>query len=142
MARDDVFILFLDIDGDDFEIVGHEFPSRSGRKQAADSASGDLEAVERLLRERKDDLLEHIRVYLDVREVYSPARPGIFRILNVKALSHVGDTYRIRVDFEDRISRTTATYISRAAKIRVLDFLLELDGDRFEIVGHEFPPAL
>ena len=99
-----------------------------------------LDAVARLLRERKDDLLEHIRVYLDARpEIYDWFRPGIFRILDLKALSHVGDTYRVRVLYEDRLSRTTSTYIY--PEVRVLDLLLELDGDNFEIVGHELPPA-
>ncbi len=85
-------------------------------------------------------MLEHIRVYLDARqEIYDWFRLGIFRILDLKALSHVGDTYRVRMLYEDRLSRTTNTY---DPKIRVLDLLLELDGDNFEIVGHELTAEL
>ncbi len=112
-----------------------------GDSAAPESESASLEAVERLLHERKDDLLEHIRVYLDAKpEIDDWFRLGIFRILDLKALSHVGDTYKMRVFYEDRLSRTTNTYVY--PEIRVLDLLLKLDGDNFEIVGHELTTEL
>ncbi len=122
------------------EVSDTVLAQEGGTTVAPEQDEPSLDAVARLLRERKDDLLEHIRVYLDARpEIYDWLRPGIFRILDLKGLSHVGDTYRVRVLYEDRLSRTTSTYIY--PKIQVLDLLLELDGDNFEIVGHELPPA-
>ncbi len=45
-------ILYLKFDGDDFEIVGHDYPDSVGRKRAGQEATVSLDAVERLLGER------------------------------------------------------------------------------------------
>ncbi len=135
-------IMFLKIDGERIEIVGHEEePSGEGRGQQT-SSPADLAAVERLLGEREEELQERLQAYLDAHpKLYDWSRPRVVRIGGAKTLSHDGDTYEVRLQFElpydngvimgRRINKTTET--------KFLTLFLKLDGNKFRIVGHGLP---
>ena len=150
-------ILYLKFDGDDFEIVGHDYPDSVGAKRAGQQAAvpsqpeasdallsetgteASLEALERLLGERKEELRERLQAYLDAHQkLYDWMRPGVVRIGEAETLSHDGDTYEVRLQFEMFFDGSGNGRFRGWAltETKYLTVFLKLDGEDFEIVGH------
>ena len=124
-------VVFVTIDGDDFEIIGHEVPSGEGHAQAAARpVSDEFEAVERLLREREVAFREKLKAYSanNLGLDYGPDRISQILLLNV--LGTDGGDYVVRVSF---LHGYPTLWNSSETEIIVV---VEVKGQDFEIVRH------
>ncbi len=134
-------VVFLKIDGDDFEIVGHELSSGEGRRPAARAPAtpeqlAAMGSVERLLQEREEAFRRILQAYLarnQTEKFGGSIRGTISRLRQTEVLGAEDDTYKIRA----------LLYIRDGQYQRFGDIVvfLKIDGEDFEIVGHAFLSA-
>ena len=129
-------VVFVTVDGDDFEIVGHALPGdeQAVEQAAARPASAELQAVERLLGEREEAFEAALDSYLwDNWADRGSSWPNVrhYRLVGYEVLARRSDTYEVRVTFVKTMKRPQGSETSGELIVS-----LRLASDDFEIVGH------
>ncbi len=111
--------------------------SQEGGTAVAPEQDGpSLDAVERLLSERREEFREKLRVYNEGTGVagnsYRP--PRAFKLWETQFLGIENGAYKVRVVF-DPTGRNLHNWT--ASRLVVVIVLLKIEGNDFEIVGHE-----
>ncbi len=119
-------------------------PSQPEATVAALAESGEepsLDAVERLLSEREVAFRQTLQAYLDRHGLLgAPESLKVMRVLKAEVLGIDGDAYRLRILLEgsDRDSWPGSRFQAAIFADEITVFLT-VDGEDFEIVGHEIP---
>ena len=111
-----------------------------GTAVAPEQDEPSLDAVERLLSERSEEFREKLRVYNNEVgfEPLADESGWAFKLWEIQVLGIENGAYKVRAVIEAK-GRGGLNVLVGAVEVIVL---LKVEGNDFEIVGHEFPPAL